>query len=76
MKTFLRFCVASAAMLSALALSARAQTYQITDLGPLEGAPTYATPTSDNNIFAGYALPTEASLPSTAVENQPAHCIR
>ncbi len=61
MKTHLRSLVASAAMLSALALSVRAQTYQITDLGPLAGAPTYATAISESGVIAGYSQTSETA---------------
>ena len=61
MKTFLRFFVASAAILSALAFSARAQTYQITDLGPLNSAPTFATAISENGVIVGYSQMSETA---------------
>ncbi len=41
----------------ALAAFASAQTYQITDLGPLSGAPTFATAISESGVISGYAQP-------------------
>ena len=41
--------------LLALATLAPAQTYQITDLGPLAGAPTFATAISESGVISGYA---------------------
>ena len=45
----------------AFASSAIAQTYQVTDIGLLNGAPTYATAISDNGVVCGYALPTAST---------------
>ena len=36
---------------------AAAQTYNVTDLGALSGAPTYATAISESGVIAGYAQP-------------------
>ncbi len=46
----------------AAASSLHGQTYQVTDLGLLSGAPTFATAINDNGIVCGYAQPT----PTTA----------
>ena len=41
----------------ALGALAPAQTYQITDLGPLAGAPTFATAISESGVISGYSQP-------------------
>ena len=38
-----------------------AQTYTITDLGPLAGAPTYAMAINENGVIAGYSQPDASS---------------
>ncbi len=57
MKTQFFRAAVSAVSLFALGLFASAQTYQITDLGALAGAPTYATAINDNGVACGYAQP-------------------
>ena len=44
-------------VISALASSAFAQTFTVTDLGALNGAPTYATSINENGAIAGYSQP-------------------
>jgi len=44
-------------LLFALCGTLAAQTYNITDLGPLNGAPTFATAVSDNGTVGGYSQP-------------------
>ena len=57
MKTRPLLAVAFAAISIALAAVARAQTYQVTDLGALNGAPTFATAINDDGVVCGYAQP-------------------
>lgn len=45
------------AALLVASVSAFAQTYTVTDLGALNGAPTYATSINDNGVISGYSLP-------------------
>ncbi len=52
MKTFLLLILAAVLSLSA---SVHAQTYSVTDLGSLNGAPTFATAINDNGVAAGFA---------------------
>ena len=56
MKTFTRFAPAVLGLL-AFTVSSVAQTYHVTDLGALNGAPTYATSISDNGVISGYSQP-------------------
>lgn len=60
MKTPTRL-LAAATLLAALSPFASAQTYQITDLGPLYGAPTFATAISDNGVIVGYSQTAETT---------------
>ena len=56
--TKLRFTSLAALMLLAgLSTSAFAQTYNVTDLGPFNGAPTFATAINDSGTIAGFSLP-------------------
>ena len=48
-------------LLCAFAGMLHAQTYTITDLGPLAGAPTYAMAINENGVIAGYAQPDGSS---------------
>ncbi len=61
MKIHHRLAVASATLLSALAVTLQAQTYQVTDLGPLSGAPTFATAISDDGVIVGYSQTMETT---------------
>ena len=56
MKTSFRILAVSS-VLGALAGTAFAQTYSVTDLGPLSGAPTYAASINDSGAVGGYARP-------------------
>ena len=60
---------ALAAALLFLASFARAQTYQVTDIGLLDGAPTYATAINDDGIVCGYALPDAATAKAWVFDN-------
>ena len=47
--------------LLALAVAAPAQTFTVTDLGALNGSPTYATAINDHGVISGFSQPTLAS---------------
>ena len=40
---------------------AQAQTFTVTDLGALNGSPTYATAINDHGVISGFSQPTLAS---------------
>ena len=56
MKTLMRFVPAFLG-LCAVSVPVFAQTYSITDLGPLNGAPTYASAINDSGAISGFSRP-------------------
>ena len=66
MKNFLLSTFAAA--LAAIT-SLYAQTYSVTDLGSLNGAPTYATAINDDGIVCGYAQPTATTAKAWVFAN-------
>lgn len=55
--------------LLACTVTLTAQTYQITDIGLLNGAPTYATAINDDGIVCGYAPPDASTAKAWVFDN-------
>lgn len=68
MKTFTRSLLLALGAVCSLS-SGWAQTYQITDIGLLNGAPTFATAINDNGVVCGYAVPDASSARAWIYDN-------